>query len=524
MRNPIVVFLSLFLFGLLSTGGAGDHAGPVEVLAAGRLDSWHEKVQPAVWDSFEDGKGEFLVYLETQADLSDAPLLKTRLEKGRYVYRRLTETARKAQAPVIAVLSKLGMQHQPFWIANMIWVRGDQQVIEILAKRADVAGIFANPTLHFDPPAIEVSGRTGVFSTAVAAEIEWNLEKVNADDVWASGYDGSGVVIGGQDTGYSWDHPALKERYRGWDGSGVDHNYHWHDAIHENDPKTAPGNPCGFDAVEPCDDDGHGTHTLGIMVGDDGDENHIGVAPGAKWIGCRNMEQGWGTPASYSECFQWFLAPTDLQGNNPRPDWAPHVINNSWGCPEVEGCSDPAILLQVVDNLRAAGILTVHSAGNQGPSCSSVNSPAAIYDASFSVGNVTMDDTIAPSSSRGPVSIDGSGRLKPDISAPGTFIRSTIPGGGYAVKSGTSMAAPHVAGVAALLISVRPELAGQVAEIEEIIQLSALGLVSEEDCGGTAGLIPNNVYGWGRIDALAAVEKALQEFEFLFLPLVGENS
>jgi hypothetical protein len=78
--------------------------------------------------------------------------------------------------------------------------------------------------------------------------------------------------------------------------------------------------------------------------------------------------------------------------------------------------------------------------------------------------------------------------------------------------------------VAALLISVRPELAGQVAEIEEIIQLSALGLVSEEDCGGTAGLIPNNVYGWGRIDALAAVEKALQEFEFLFLPLVGENS
>ena len=126
------------------------------------------------------------------------------------------------------------------------------------------------------------------------------------------------------------------------------------------------------------------------MVGDDGAGNQIGMAPGAKWIGCRNMEQGWGTPQTYIECYQWFLAPTDLMGENPRPDLAPHIVNNSWSCPVKEGCTDPNVLLTVVENLRAAGILSVHSAGNSGSSCSTVNTPAAIYDASLTVGNTDV--------------------------------------------------------------------------------------------------------------------------------------
>ena len=165
--------------------------------------------------------------------------------------------------------------------------------------------------------------------------VEWNIIKVKAPDVWAMGFTGQGVVIGGQDTGYQWDHPALINQYRGWNGTSADHDYNWHDAIHED----AGGNPCGYNSPFPCDDYGHGTHTMGTMVGDDGGANQIGMAPGARWIGCRNMDNGVGSPATYAECYQWFVAPTALDGSEPRPDLAPDVINNSWGCPPSEGCT-----------------------------------------------------------------------------------------------------------------------------------------------------------------------------------------
>jgi uncharacterized repeat protein (TIGR01451 family) len=159
-----------------------------------------------------------------------------------------------------------------------------------------------------------------------------------------------------------------------------------------------------------------------------------------------------------------------------------------------------------VDNVRAAGIVTVQSAGNSGSSCSTIADPAAIYDSSFTVGNTTSSDTIASSSSRGPVTSDGSGRLKPDISAPGTSIRSSYYGSTYANLSGTSMAAPHVVGLVALLVSAQPGLAGQVGPIESLIEHSAVHLTSSQTCGGVTGdSIPNNTYGWGRIDAQKAV-------------------
>ena len=183
------------------------------------------------------------------------------------------------------------------------------------------------------------------------------------------------------------------------------------------------------------------------------------------------------------------------------------MINNSWSCPQSEGCVDPLVLKSVVEAVREAGILTVHSAGNKGASCSSVSTPAAIYDASFTVGNTTSSDQIAASSSRGPVTIDGSGRIKPDISAPGTTIRSSIPGG-YATLSGTSMAGPHVAGLAALLFSAQPDLIGQVDHIERLITSTAAPVSTPVTlCGGIPGTVyPNNFSGWGRIDALAALQ------------------
>jgi uncharacterized repeat protein (TIGR01451 family) len=382
----------------------------------------------------------------------------------------------------------------------MIWVRGDIEIVQSLAARADVAHIYANPKVELDLPRDEPPGPPN-FSPGVSDTIEWNILQVNADKVWASGYTGQGAVIGGQDTGYAWEHPALKDKYRGWDGAAADHNYHWHDAIHSS------GGVCGPDSPEPCDDGSHGTHTMGSMVGDDGGANQIGMAPGARWIGCRNMDQGVGTPATYAECYQWFIAPTDLNHQNPRPDLAPDVINNSWSCPTSEGCTDPNILLTVVENVRAAGILSVHSAGNGGyGGCSTVNAPAAIYDASFTVGATDSENNIAGFSSRGPVTIDGSNRLKPDISAPGAGVNSSVPGGGYSIKSGTSMAAPHVAGLVALLISAQPALRGQVDALDNLIEGTALPLTTTQTCGDVPGTeIPNNTYGWGRIDAQKAV-------------------
>ncbi|MDX1688209.1 MAG: S8 family serine peptidase [Candidatus Promineifilaceae bacterium] len=459
---------------------------------------WQTKVDPWVLERLEDEEeGEFIVFLDEQADLSAAAHLPTKLEKGEFVYRELTATAERTQPALRAHLDALGVAYRPYWVANMIWVRGDRQVIEALARRSDVAHLYANPHVRIEQP--EPDDREPLAPTTV----EWNIERVNAPDVWAQGYRGQGVVVGGQDTGYEWDHPALIEQYRGWYGGAADHNYNWHDAIHSAD------DPCdvnGSEPQEPCDDHGHGTHTMGTIVGDDGGDNQIGMAPSAEWIGCRNMERGVGTPTTYSECFQWFLAPTDLNGENADPSRAPHVINNSWACPPSEGCTDPTVLQTVVENVRAAGIAVVVSAGNSGPFCETVDDPAAIYDASFTVGATSSSDSIAVFSSRGPVTVDGSGRPKPDISAPGVNVRSSYLGGTYHYENGTSMAAPHVTGLMALLMSAHPSLAGEVDALEWMITQTAVRLTTSQDCGDISGSeIPNNTYGWGRIDALAAL-------------------
>jgi serine protease AprX len=439
---------------------------------------------------------EFLVVLAEQADLSAAGALPTRQAKGRYVYETLQQTAQRTQAPLLAWLQAQGIPHRSFYIVNLVWVKGDASVVKALAKRPEVARLEANP-------AIANSLHAAVSAAAAAPNgVESNLSYVHADDVWALGFTGQGIVIGGQDTGYQWDHPALKPHYRGWNGATAAHDYNWHDSIHVS-YGDCPGN-----SAVPCDDYGHGTHTLGTALGDDGAGNQIGMAPGARWIGCRNMNEGVGTPASYLECFEFFLAPypvagTPAQGN---PDLAPDVTNNSWGCPSSEGCA-AGTLQAAVEAQRAAGIFTVVSAGNRGSDCNSVVDPPAIYDAAYTVGALTKGtDDIAGLSSRGPVTIDSSQRRKPDIAAPGTSIRSSVSismtPSGYSIMSGTSMAVPHVVGAVALLWSAHPELRGQIDQTEAVLNYSAHDLYSGA-CGASA--IPNNTYGYGRLDVLAAV-------------------
>jgi serine protease AprX len=476
-------------------------------------DFWREKVSPDLLIELEEGSTkEFIVFFRNQADISSSKQLTTKEAKGHYVYKRLAEHAANTQSGVIRMLAEQNISYRSFYIVNAIHTKGNLQLVRALAQREEVAQIQPNPTVQLDL----VSESTND-EVSFREDLEWGLEKIGVQQAWDSGFSGQGVVVGGQDTGYEWEHLAIKEKYRGWDGTTADHNYHWHDAIHEisplhGDTSNSPDlNPCGLDSAFPCDDHNHGTHTMGTMVGELSDEGkHIGVAPNAKWIACRNMERGYGSPASYIECFEWFLAPTDLNGENPNPDMAPHVIANSWSCPEMEGCvpENFELMQMAVDNLKASGVVVVVSAGNNGGAgCSSVNTPAAIFENSFSVGATQQNDTIAGFSSRGPVLVDDSGRLKPNVSAPGVGVRSCIRNGGFASYSGTSMAGPHVAGVVALLISAKPELAGQVEMIENIIEQTAKPMLSHQNCGDFAGdQIPNPVYGYGRIDIPAALD------------------
>jgi carboxypeptidase T len=450
----------------------------------------------------DHARTDLLVVLAEQADLSPAYDLPTKQARGRWVYETLWQTAQRSQASVRAWLDAQGVAYRSFYIVNMLHVQGgDRALAEKLAARRDVMRIEANPrirTLLPEPMSPEMLPETGFSANypAFPDTVEWNIQKVNAPAVWAMGYAGQGVVVGGQDTGYDWDHPALKDQYRGWDGVGVDHDYNWHDA--------AAG------SLQPVDPHSHGTHTMGTLVGDDGGSNQIGMAPGARWMGCRNMDSsGYGTPATYLECFEFFLAPYPVDGDPSQgdPAMAPDVTNNSWTCPSSEGCSW-STLQAAVEAQRAAGIMTIVSAGNSGSSCSTVREPPAIYDASYTVGATDSSDSIVSFSSRGPVTVDGSNRLKPDISAPGLSVRSCIPGTGYGTKSGTSMAAPHVAGAVALIWSADPALRNQIDQTEQVLNTAALPRYSAQ-CGDPSDTVPNNVYGWGRVDVLAAVRQVL---------------
>lgn len=487
---------------------------------------WQAKVAPALLRQAALGQTEVLIYMPA-ADLSGAASLRTKEEKGRYVFERLTAAAAATQPPVVQRLKSLGVEHQSFWISNVIWAKGDLAAIQAVASLTQVAYItpVGAPGGLSLPPLPSRASTPSISRIAVTA-VEGGISAVNADDVWALGYLGQGVVVGGADTGVRWTHTALKKQYRGWDGTAATHDYNWWDGIHN------PNAGCPGSSPEPCDDDvlfgGHGSHTMGTMVGDDGGDNKIGMAPQARWIACRNMNNGVGLPATaYLECMQFFLAPTKRDGTAPDPTKAPDVINNSWGCVE-PGCVPepnppvPGFLRATLQASRAAGIVYVVSAGNEGQDsngdCSTLQFPLARYPESFTVGAIDhRTDLAADFTSRGPVLGDPdhpTGLRKPDITAPGVDIRSvdTTNDSSYGLGSGTSMAGPHVAGLVALVISANPALRGNVDRIEEIIELSAVKLTSDQGCGeDTATSVPNNVYGWGRIDALAAVTMALAE-------------
>ncbi|MEA3341983.1 MAG: S8 family serine peptidase, partial [Chloroflexota bacterium] len=380
----------------------------------------------------------------------------------------LQATANRSQAllrPYLEGARAAGrvQSYTSFWIVNGIAVHADRDIVWALAERPEVSTIYLD---HYRQWIVTKPLDQQISNQQIPNSPEWGIARIRADEVWASlNISGTGVVVAGMDTGVDWFHPALRANYRGYNPHGpANHAYSWYDAT-------------GDGALYPVDGHGHGSHTLGTIVGQEG----IGVAPGARWVGVKVLNsQGYGYDSWIHAGFQWLLAP----GGDPAQ--APDVVNNSWGNKN-GGLTTFQPDLQA---LRAAGIAAVFANGNEGPGGGTVGSPASLPEA-FAVGATDSDDEVASFSSRGP---SPWGEIRPHVAAPGVNVRSCLPGGAYGSMNGTSMAAPHVAGIAALLRSVSPTLS-----ITRTLFLITSTVVPLGDP------VPNNDTGWGRVDAFGAV-------------------
>ncbi len=438
------------------------------------------------------GSTEALVVLSQQADLSVAYTLKTKLEKGYFVVNALRTVAGRTQGPILTLLQQRGVPYQSFFIVNMIKVTGDRRLMEELAARADVARIDANPYVR------AVTPMQSAVDSFQPAGIEWNVT--------------TGEGAGSLEHGIHRNRPGSSRRgHRGTVGPS-----------RAEEPLSRLGWPAGESRLQlarrrqPAFPDSGRS----LMV--------TALSLSARWwaMTARATRSAWlrersGLPAAiwmpaarqppstYTECFQFLIAPYPVGGGQGDPGKAPDSINNSWGCPPSEGCSYDT-LKSIVEAVRAAGIFPAVAAGNSGPNCSSITDPPAIYNAAYTVGATDSNNNIASFSSRGPVKVDGSNRTKPDISAPGQSIRGAVPGNGYQSGwSGTSMATPHIAGGIALLWQANPSLVGNIDQTEANMDHSATHLVDNQAVGNCRGplVFQDNTFGYGLLNLLKASQQ-----------------
>ncbi|MEV0383536.1 S8 family serine peptidase [Nonomuraea sp. NPDC050643] len=426
----------------------------------------------------QDDKATFWVRLKGAADLSGARRATTKDAKAEQVFEAKTESAESSQEGLRKLLDSRSADYTPYWIVNAVRVTADEKLAGEIAKLPEVESLAPIRTLTLPKP---VSGK----SEARLNAVEWNIDRVNAPRVWNElGNRGEGIVVAHIDSGAQFDHPELVGSYRGTNPDGTfTHDYNWFD----------PARICPSPA--PCDNNGHGTHVMGTMTG----ANGIGVAPGAKWIAAKGCELNTCTDASLLAAGQWMLAPTDRNGQNPRPELAPDIVNNSWG-----GDGFDPWYKEVVEAWVAAGIFPAFANGNEGPACRTSGSPGQ-YVSSYSAGGFDINNALYARSSKG----EGEGgEIKPNIAAPAVNVRSSTPGNSYDSYTGTSMASPHVAATVALIWSGSPGLQGDVAATRPLLDSTATD-VSDTSCGGTA--TDNNVWGEGRLDTYAAVQAAPAE-------------
>lgn len=450
-----------------------------------------QRLHQIISESSSDNYVRALILLRDQVDVAE-------LDKRFYVQRAsieqrvfevitsLKEKAAITQTNLLSYLSSRStngdvFQYQSFWISNLVMVEAKPQVLIELMSRMDIAEMDIDALLELDRPVDESDAEPESIES-----VEPGIKIINAHLLWQLGITGQGRLVMGHDTGVYPNHPALNHK---WRGNFVPANQAWFDP--------------GGGTTTPNDCDSHGSHTVGTMVGRSlTTADTIGVAIDAQWIAAKTICTSPHTSNSIA-AFQWALNP---DGNPSTINDMPDVISCSWWDPNsTDQCNQNNIYRTTLLALEAAGIAVVFSAGNSGPNASTITAPkninsnetlifsvGAIDGASYQGGN---NNPIANFSSRGPSLCGGTGSLliKPEVSAPGVSVRSSGTATGYSVKSGTSMAAPHVAGAVALLKQAVPNLTGK--QILEALYFTAKDL-------GVAG--EDNNYGMGLIDVYAA--------------------
>ncbi len=427
----------------------------------------------------ENSSADYIIVMEEQADLSAAYLIEDWDERGRYVYETLKATAERSQAPVLEELDRRGVAYQSFIAGNEIYVFGGdgntlQSMVQIEGVGSVRAPVEVTLTRAFTLPQVGPQPQS-----EIQGIIPWNITDSGAAAFWATNNQrGEGIRVANIDTGVQYDHPALLGSYRCAGGDA--------------------GSPaCWFDptglcpAGLPCDNHGHGTHTMGTMVGSSNPAlaYNVGMAPGAQWIACKGCAGNNCADVTLRACADWILAPGGDSSNRP------HVVNNSWGGP-----GGNTWFLQEVNAWRAAGIFPVFAAGNSGPGCGTIGSPAD-YQASFAVANHQEGRSIYPDSSRGPGAFGYTPYTKPNLSAPGSGVISTIPINAWGLSSGTSMAAPHVAAAVALLWACSADLRAQIDSTFQLLQNNA-DVPAVGTCGAPPSGQGNYTYGYGYLDVL----------------------
>lgn len=484
----------LMVFSLISPTLANAEAANHAKLSSNLIEQFDKQEEVTFIVTFKDKVNSAKVAQEAELQASKANLSSEEAEvsKRTAVISALEASASNAQSNVIDFLEENSVKdYQSYHITNAIVVTATEDIAKQIAKFPEVSKVLPN----FEIENVDPQPQSKAAELSNTSYLLWNVDMVNPTPLWEDGFDGTGIVIASLDSGAQWDHPAIRDSYRGYDANTgtVNHEGNFFDPYNNR--------------TEAYDDNGHGTHTIGTMVGylsaeeapvEELEDTHIGVAPGAQWIAAKILDSfGSGTTDKILEAAEWILAP------GGDASLAPDVVNNSWGFPGVDPLEADEFFRDVIQNWRAAGIFPVFAAGNEVEGVveaipGSVSFPAS-YPEAFAVGALDSDKNLADFSLRGPSPYE---EIKPEVSAPGVDIISAYPGNDYAQASGTSMAAPAVAGSVALLLQKYPDV--DFEELEEALTSTAEALTNDEYTES-----PNNGFGHGLVDTAAAA-KALE--------------